>query len=46
MNTVSENLVFLDVEASTKEEALKMFASFAFNEGVVKNANEYFEALK
>jgi fructose-specific phosphotransferase system IIA component len=46
MSAVSENLVFLDVLASSKEEALKMIADFAFNEGVVKDSNSYFEALK
>lgn len=46
MSIVNENLVFLDVEVQTKEDALQKIAEFAHKEGVVKDSQIYFEALK
>lgn len=46
MNILDEKLVFLDVEASSKDEALKMVAKCAFENGRVSSEEEFYKAVK
>lgn len=44
-NAVSKDLIFLDVKAESKDDALRKIADFAFEQGRVESAELYYEAL-
>ena len=45
VNAISEYLVFLDVHADSKDDALKMIARFAFEKGRVNDESLYCQSL-
>jgi PTS system mannose-specific IIC component len=46
MSIISEELVYLDVVAESKDEALKMIAKYAFENDRVTDEVAYYESLK